>query len=379
MKILHVLPSLRVGGTESFLTRLVAAQANRHAFDVVSLSDDGPIGDHLRKLGARVHLLGMTPGMPDPRFIWRLRRLLVDRDPDVVHTWLYHSDFIGGIAARLARKRALVWSIRHTNLMPRYNKPSMLAVARAGAMLSRILPRRIVCCAEAARTSHIDFGYSPDRMSVIPNGLDIDRFRPDPAARASVRRELGIADGIPVVGMLGRFHVQKNHRALAEAIPLVLAASPSARFVMAGRDVSPGNGELRRWLGDLATGSNVQLIGERSDAPALLNAFDILVLPSVGEGFPNVVCEAMATAKPCVVTDAGDAAHIVGDFGTVVPVDDVKTLARGIADMLSLAPEKRAALGERGRARILENFEIGAIARRYDQLYDAVLHETRGR
>jgi glycosyltransferase involved in cell wall biosynthesis len=296
--------------------------------------------------------------------------------PDVVQTWMYHADLLGGVAARLAGIRAIIWSIRHTDLSRSANKRSTLLVAKLCAWLSPLVPRRIVTNAEAAAASHAAYGYATAAMIVIPNGLDIGSFRPDATARARVREEFGLADATPLAGCIGRFDPQKGQALFLQAAEEIAARLPQVRFLMAGRGIERDNAQLWSWIARHGLEDRVLLLGPRDDVARLMAALDILILPSVGEGFPNVVVVAMASGVPCAVTEAGDAAMIVADTGLARPVGDAAGLADAAVTLLSLPARDRAELSMKARARVMENFEIGAVTRRYETLYRAVAEEA---
>jgi glycosyltransferase involved in cell wall biosynthesis len=300
------------------------------------------------------------------RLVRRLRAL----KPDVVHTWMYHADLLGGLAARLAGIGAIGWCIRHSNLDRDKTKASTRAVVAACAWISGRVPDRILCCSEVARKIHVDVGYAADKMVVVPNGFDLSRFQPDPRARAAVRSELNLAADTRLVGLIGRFNPQKNHAGFFQAAGLLHRRLPTVRFLLAGKGIDEGNGELVRAMESAGIRSVTHLLGLRSDISRLMAALDVQASSSFGEAFPNVLGEAMACGVPCAVTDVGDSAYIVGDTGKVVPAEDMAGLAAAMESLLLLPPVERQALGLRARSRVAENFEIGQVVKRYEAFYE---------
>jgi glycosyltransferase involved in cell wall biosynthesis len=209
---------------------------------------------------------------------------------------------------------------------------------------------------------------------VIPNGIDADVFAPSFEARASVRSELGLPAEALVIGMVGRYHRMKDHANFLRAAVSVSETHPEAHFILAGRGVDGDNRELRGLIDELGLSRRTHLLGQRHDVPRLTAALDVFTLSSrYGESFPNVIGEAMACAVPCVVTDLGDAAWIVGDTGRVVPPGDSDALARAWAEMIALGAEGRATLGRAALSRVGELFPVKSVVRRYEALYEAVL------
>lgn len=340
---------------------------------VISLGEIGVVGKKIQSLGIPVEALGMRSGAPDfTKFIklaFRLRAL----KPDVVHTWMYHADLLGGLAARLAREGVVVWGIHNFSLDADKTKLSTRAVVKVCARLSGRVPKRIISCSEAAGYAHIARGYAKDKIVVIPNGFDLVQFRPNAIARRAFRAELGLGDDVPLVGLVARFHPHKNHAGFIEAAAYVHQRFPSVQFVLTGAGVDTNCSEILSMIDGAGLQNVTRLLGPRSDIPGIMSALDVLVSSSSGEAFPGVVGEAMASGIVCAVTDAGDSALLVGDTGRVVPVGDMRGLAAAIEQILLLAPNERRILGERARARIREYFEIGAIVNRYEKLYEELV------
>lgn len=372
MKILHVIAGLSMGGAQMMLYKLLA-HADRTAFgaEVISLADVGPLDRKIRALGVPVRVLGMRPGVPNPLGVHRLVRWLRQDPPHLIQTWMYHADLIGGLAAKLAGGIPVAWNIRHTNLDPKGNKRSTLWTIRACAWLSRRLPARIVCCSESSRQVHAALGYAADEMIVIPNGFDLAAFRPDPVARWSVRQELGIPEEAPLIGLVGRFNAQKDHCTFVRAAARLHAERREVHFLLCGDGVTPENTELAEWIKESGIRDRCHLLGRREDTPRLTAALDIATTTSAyGEGFPNVIGEAMACGVPCVVTDVGDSALIVDDTGRVVPPRDPSALAEAWHALVRLGVEGRVQLGLAARHRIEEHFSLPVIVARYQRLYE---------
>ncbi len=381
LRILHVISSLGPAGAERMLYKLIeATRADGIEHAVVSLTGDGVVGEMLRARDVPVASLGMRSGVPDPRAAARLVwRIGADR-PDLVQSWMYHADLLAGIAAAAGRI-PVVWGIRHGGADAGGLKRLTHLTRAACARLSGVLPARIVCCAEAVMRSHAAVGYRTDRMVVIPNGFDLDRFAPDPAAGARVRAELDIPPGAPAVGRVARFHPDKDHRTFLLAARTVAGALPGALFLLAGFGVTSANPLLASLIDELGLGGRVRLLGVRNDISAVLAALDVVVQSSRVEGFPNVLGEAMACGIPVAATDCGDSAEIVGDTGRIVPTGDPGALANAVIELLTLPVERRSALGRACRQRVMERYHIRSVARRFEALWRDVCqppHEAHG-
>jgi glycosyltransferase involved in cell wall biosynthesis len=352
---------------------LGATDRTRIEPSVISLIPPGELGGRMVGLGVPVYTLAMARGIPHPGAWLRLARLLRELAPDLVHTWMYHADLLGGLVARVACGIPVIWALHNSTLDPAQVGLATRLTARFNALLSHVVPTRIVSCSQVAMRVHRDLGYAADRFVVIPNGFDLHAFRPDPSARAAVRAELGLPPEAKLVGTFARFHPQKDHRNLCRAAGLI-AAKSDVHFVLAGGGIDADNAELAVWIAATGIARRFHLLGARDDMPRLTAGLDLAVVASsFGEAFPLVIGEAMACAVPCVVTDVGDSALMVGDTGRVVPPRDPNALASAVLDLLGLGDEALAALGQRARARVEAQFALPAVAARYEQLYAEVL------
>lgn len=372
LRVAHVITGLGQGGAEAVLYRLATYPDQAVEHIVVSLTDAGVYGDRLRAAGVAVHTLGMMRGRISLSGFMALRGLLARLRPDAVQTWMYHADLIGGLAARLAGVRALAWGIRNSGAHLQRSSRSARLVLRLCARLSAWLPAVVVCAAQDAAVRHGEQGYRTDRMVVIPNGYDLSRYAPDPAARQKMRRLWAVADEAPLLGCVARWDPLKDHANLLQALALLTrdGRHAAARCVLVGRGMSRDNAELAALLDGCGVRDQVVLAGPSDDVPAVMNALDMHVLSSCAEGFPNVVAEAMACATPCVVTDVGDAAHIVGDTGVVVPPEQPPALAAGMAAMLErIERDGRDAVGAAGRQRVLAQFDLARMVQAYTAVW----------
>jgi glycosyltransferase involved in cell wall biosynthesis len=346
---------------------------------VVSLLDHGPISRKIQSLGIPVRSLGMKIGIPNPAAVLRLARWLRQDQPDMMQTWMYHADLVGCLAARLGGNIPVAWGIHHSNLSSETSSRLTHLTAKTCALLSHWLPDRIVCCSEASRQVHTVLGYAAEKMVVIPNGYDVETFRPDSGARSSVRRALAISEDAPVVGMVARFDPQKDHRTFVRAAQLLHRDRPDAYFLLVGDWMTWENQELARWIDEAGIRTRCQLLGRRDDEiPNLTAALDIASLSSAyGEAFPNVVCEAMSCGVPFVGTDVGDVALIVGQTGIVVPPRNPEALAAAWRTMLEMGCEGRRHMGVAARQRIRERFDIAEITGRYEHLFEELARNAR--
>ena len=375
IRIVHVIADLSIGGAEMMLARIIGAM-DRHAFEttVVTLTGDGPLRETIEGLGVPVRTLGMHRKFDAALALVALTRLLRHLRPHVIQTWMYHSDLLGGLAARGAGSVPVVWGVRQSAFRPQDLPLTTRWTLQACARLSWKLPTRIVCCSEAARRTHAAYGYSREKMVVIPNGFDLSTFKPDPEARSAVRQELGLPPGSPLIGLIARFHPQKDHQTFLRAAALLAARRPDVHFLLCGDGITWDNPALTAWIMAAGLRGRLHLLGPRRDVPRLSAALDVATSSSAyGEAFPNAVGEALACGVPCVVTDVGDSADVVGEAGRVVPPRDPAALARAWEELLALEESERCSLGLQGRARVQARFSLSQVAAEYERLYGGIV------
>ncbi len=365
LTIIHVITELGSGGAERMLLRLVkASTAYRHV--VVSLSGGGDLTQTVRAAGAEVVSMGINHPISALKALLTLARIIRREQPAVVQTWLYHADLVGLLAARLAGFRPVAWNLRCSDMdLSRYRWSTRLVLKLLIWLSSQ--PDMVMANSDSGRRWHARLGYRPRRWQLVPNGVDTAVFHPDADARARWRRRLNVRDGDTLVGMMARRDPMKDHEGMLRAAAEAARRRRGLAFVLAGRGVIRSD----RALAQLAEAveAPVHLINECDDPAGLCAAFDIAVLSSAfGEGFPNVVVEAMATAVPCVVTDVGDAAAIVGSTGLIVRPRDPTALADAI---LALADDEklRKRMGHAARERIVERYSLASAVARYESLW----------
>jgi glycosyltransferase involved in cell wall biosynthesis len=361
-KIVFITSDLFVGGgAEGMLARMVTAKlALADEIIVVSLLPGDSHSEHLRAVGVRVVQLDFARPLGVASGLHRLIKLIADARPQIVQGWMYHGDLVALIAVILSGRRRrvrLIWGIRCSSMdLRRYGIGLRLAV-RACAALSR-LPDVVTANSTAGLKAHLNLGYRPRRAEVIANGIDVDRFKPDPRARAAARAELGLHASDIVLAHVARVDPMKDHQTLQAA----LTELPWVKALLIGA----GTESLPRM-------SNALALGRRNDVERLLTAADIIVSSSAfGEGFSNALAEGMACGLPAVATDVGDARVILGDSGLVVPASNAPALAAAIRMLAQEPVPARVARGARARAHIVENFSMQRALIRFAALYESV-------
>ncbi len=371
---LNVISNLNVGGAELMLKRLASDplfRDQRLEHQIVSLLDEGVLGPILKAQGVKVHTLNARHIALMPLAFFRLWRLIRRTKPDVVQTWMVHSDLLGGLAARLAGVRSVIWGVRTTDYS--VESRSTRWVRWLCARLSGVVPARIVCAAQASLLNSQAAGYDASNLMVIPNGFDVDTLSASLGSGCAIRERLGLLPEQVVLGCLGRYNPAKDHANFVHAAALLAPHHPQCRFLMVGRGLDSHNTELMDLIDSTGFAERFILLGERNDPAACLDAMDVFVLSSCTEGFPNVLGEAMAMGLPCVSTDVGDAAVLMGSHQWTVPARDASALSLKLQQLLNLPKPERERLGDAARERVLSSYSMTATAQQFLNLYKSLL------
>ncbi len=371
MRICHIITGLYAHGAERMLLKLLSAMdRSRYANTVVSLMDRGAVGAAIEALGVPVLTVDLPRGRPTLGGLSKLLQQVGAARPDLLQGWMYHGNLAASLAAgTVARGVPVVWNVRQSLGDLAREKPLTRGLIRLSARVSA-QPRGIIYNSLTSAQQHERLGYRRDRRVFIPNGFDTRRYAPATLAESRERRRrLGLPADALLVGMAARFHPMKDHANFFRAAGRIAAAQPTARFVLAGHGLNPGNAGLAERIEAAGLRERVHLLDEVSDMPAFFQSLDVAVLSSAwGEGFPNVLGEAMACGIPCVATDVGDAGEILGGTGIVVPPGDAEALYRGLDRLLADAP-LRQTLAREALERVRERYSLASITGEYERLY----------
>ena len=371
-KIIHIITGLNNGGAEGVLYRLCQYdKKNEHI--VISLSDKGKYGSLLEKNNIKVHCLNMQRNRISLVSLWWLFTFLRQQKPNIVQTWMYHADLIGGVFAKLAGIKSVFWNVRHSTLEPGKSKRSTIWISKACTYISSWVPNKIVYCAYESKVVHETLGYTPSKAEIIGNGYDLSHFNVDITARTSFRSEVGVTNEDILVGMIGRFDPQKDHANILRALSLVKKTGYTFKLVLIGQGMDSHNQSLLNLIRENQLKEHVTLLSQREDIPTVMNGIDLHVLSSsFGEAFPNVLAEAMACGTPCITTNVGDAALIVDRTGWAVPPKQHQALANSIIEAINEKETNEQAWLQRKkdcRRRIVANFSIEKMVSRYHQVW----------
>jgi glycosyltransferase involved in cell wall biosynthesis len=368
VKIALLIRSLELGGAERQLCLLARGLHQReHELHVLVFYGGGPLEHELAAAGVPVQDLGKAGRWDLLGLTRRLRAWLLRERPLVLYSFLDTPNLLAAWIRPLCPGLKVVWGVRASDMdLSRYGWFARLSHGLLG--LSARGAQGIIVNSHSGAWLLRKQGLPAAKLRVIPNGIDVGLFHPDHEAGARVRQNWGVAEGSPLIGLVARLDPMKDHPTFLKAAALILAQRPETRLVCVGGGPKPLTEALHAQARDLGLGQSLIWAGSRQDMPAVMNALDICVLASAfGEGFPNVVGEAMACAKPCVVTAVGDAPWLLGRPELVAPPGDPAGLARPCLDLLALTPEERQRLGHELRQRVAGEFSLERMLEQSEQ------------
>lgn len=373
MRVLFLARTLGMGGAERQLVALARGlRRGGHDIAVAVFYAGGEFESELRLEGIPVHDLAKRGRWDNLAFLARLCLLVKRERPDVVHSYLDSPNIVAAALKRVFPSVKVVWGIR--SAMDDFGAYDWLHAVSAGIeRIASPFVDGIIANSEAGRRHALSVGLDSRNLVVIPNGIDCETFRPDSTDRARLRREWSVPPDSPLVGMVARLDPVKSHPTFLRAAAAVAAHQPGVRFACIGGGQARYRRELEELAGRLGLTGRLTWVGERRATRTEYGALDLAVLSSdEGEGFPNVLAEAMACGRPVVATDSGDARVIVGETGVVVPARDPDALARGILDLLDRVRTAGPELSLAARVRIERQFSVEALVGRTVQALERV-------
>jgi glycosyltransferase involved in cell wall biosynthesis len=372
-KITHLITTLDHGGAESMMCKLILGPtASYYRHSVICLTGWGKLGKKLVVNGIPVYCLGLQKKLSDIGGLVRLVVLLRKIRPKILQTWLYHADLIGLIAGLISHDCRVVWNIRCSDLnLNEYGLSTRLFFSILAHAAH--LPDAVIFNSNTGCNFHRAVGYKPKLYKIIHNGFDSGHFCPNPTARSVFRQTHGIADDTQLIGMVSRYDPMKDFKTFFEAAERLCSLREDVEFVLVGKGLDVQNAQIKSAVKKKELIGKFHLLGERDDLAEIYPAFDISTLTSISEGFPNVLGEAMSCAVPCIATNVGDCADILGKTGKIVPPQSPKILAQAWDDFLRLPDSERRKHGMAARDRIKTHFSLDHICRQYERLYESML------
>jgi glycosyltransferase involved in cell wall biosynthesis len=362
MKILFLARQLNIGGAERQLVTLANDLAARgHEVVIASYYPGGALSKKLDSGRVRLVSLGKRSRWDLLYLYIRLIRVMRQERPDVLHGWMLTQNVIATPLRLFNPKVRLFWCVRSSNremVLSRFESLQEWLQFRLSRFADCIIVNSL-----AGLEHVVSKGIPREKMLHIPNGIDTKVFYPDAAERKFMRAEWGIGNSEKVIGQVARFDPVKNHPLFLKAAAKIASERPDVRFVCVGHGRASYLEELQALTRALGIESKVRWIQAHSDTRKVYNALDVFCSSSLSEGFPNVIGEAMACGRRCVVTDVGDSRFVVGETGVVVRSDDVEDLVAGLRQQLDAGDS----LNLRARQRVLENFTVTQLGDKTEQ------------
>jgi len=359
--ILFAIETSGPGGAEKMLISLAESLDRSRFRPVVCLLKEGWLLDQLGARGLTTHVVPLAR-TADPAWVRVMRKLVRDERVDVLHAHEFYMNSYFALLARLERLPA-VTTVHGKNYSSDrwYRRAAYRAVARNSRM--------IAVSDGIADFLHEAIGVPRERLTTIRNGIDCDAFASRPSVRIEARAELGLADGQPVIGCLGNLYPVKGHTHLIDAAAGICAQYPDAVFLFAGRGHMLDS--LQRQTTALGLERNVRFLGFREDSTRLLMAMDIFAMPSLSEGLPLSLLEAMAAGKAIVASAVGGIPEVIHDrqSGLLVPSGNAPELQRAILSLLA-DPALARDMAQRARAKVVADFNLATMTSTYENLYD---------
>ncbi len=371
MRVLHIITGLDDGGAEAVLFRLCKLD-KKYQHIVISLQAKQKYESLLKKLNISVHTLNFSNSSINFFGLFKLFKLIRQIKPDVVQTWMPHADLIGGVLARIAGIKKIFWGVHHANLIKGKINRLVIMIVRLNALLSNLVPTKIIYCAEKSREVQESIGFKKSKGVVVHNGYDTNSFFQDSSLDHIIRNELGIPDETFLIGHVGNYHPLKDQETLIKSLRYLDQKSINFNAILVGNKLEPSNKNLVTLINENGLTERIHLLGIRNDITTIMNGIDIFMLSSISEAFPNVLNEAMACETPCVTTNVGDAALIVGDTGWVVSPQDSKALAKATIEAHEEKKFHNESWEQRKKAcrkRILENYSLEKMIKKYKDVW----------
>lgn len=363
-KIIHIINSLEIGGAENVLFNLIEDNSNKEIL-IICLIKKGFYGKILEKQGYRVFNINLKKDIFIFSKLFKLIFLLIKFKPKTVHTWLNHSNLLGGIFAKILGIKNIFWSIHHDY---EYSNLFMMLEIKLLSILSHFIPNKIIYCSKSSRVNHLANGFKKDDAILIENGVCISKFKYNNKLRNILRDEFKIKKNCLVLGNISRYHPIKDHYTLLNAFSKLKQNNVNFKAILVGKGLTEENNKLTSIINKYNLQENIILYGPCKEVYKIINAFDLTILSSKSESFPITLIESMSCGIPCISTDVGDAKNIIGNSGWTIEKENYLALAYCINNIYNqqyLLKEK-SKLAER---RVKNFFNVKHTNDKYKKLY----------
>ncbi len=376
MKIVHIITGLDKGGAENALFKLLKTMKNSYDLEVICLGNEGFYSNKIIDLDISIHYLNLKHSIFSFFLgIFKIKKILKNLKPDIVQTWMYHADFIGGIASSLSNIQKIYWTLVTSNTKPSFLGKKTFIIVCMCSILSYFIPSKIISVANSAIKSHKKMFYNPKIFHFIPIGFEKNKFLKKDLFN-STHLELikkNKLDGSLIIGHVARWHHYKNQKLLIELLSNLQMKGINFFCVMIGNQINQNNGDLKYYLSKFKINdSNILLLEQVDNINIYMQQFDLFILTSLGEGMPNVIGEAMSNSVPCISSDVGDCKDLISDTGWIFESNNINQLVNSLIKALKLKSnkEKWITIKNKCQNRIIEYFSINNMKDKYDKLWN---------
>jgi glycosyltransferase involved in cell wall biosynthesis len=365
IKVLHIISGLKIGGTEKFLVNYIIKSSSIYEHEIISLSEKGKMTILLDQYNIKYKTLNFKKNFLFSFF--KLISIIKVSKPHKVQTWLYHANFIGGLASFFAGNNKIFWSLRGTSIPQSFFSFSYLVIL-LGSFFSYFIPKVIICNGNSVKNFHIKLFYCKKKIGIIHNGFDPNiKFKENLYIKSYIN---SLPKNSIIIGAAGRYDKLKDYPNLFEAYSQISKNYKNIYFLFAGRNMNLNNFQINKLITkNNLLEKNIKFFDELDDLNYFFSVLDIFCLSSYKEGFPNVLCEAMINEVPCVSTNCGEVSLILENVGQIVPSKNSKALSVALEKYIQLNNSQRKAIGNLSKKRIKEKFLISECVNKYDNLY----------
>lgn len=371
-KILHIITGLNDGGAENSLYKLLINSQNNVQNVVISFLNEGKYGPLIQREKIKVYYLFQNRGSFSFKLFYKIYKIINKERPDIVQTWMYHADLLGGLTAKFSGVKNIFWNIRSGDYSIKDTSFKTKVTIYLCAFFSYFIPNKIIINSNASINIHKKYFYK-NNFHLIYNGIDTSLFKSNLNIRKKIKNNFSIYEDAFVIGMVARFDPQKNHDNFIEILHILKKNNLKFVGILIGSKTIELNNFLINKINEYDLDKNIIRLGSKNNIHELLNSFDLAILTSsYGESFPNVIAEAMSCGVVSVSTDSGGSKEIIKNTNFIINKNNPKTFSTKIIELYNLFNKDKASwenLKQTNRQIILENFTIKKMIQEYLKIW----------